>query len=120
MILFWPLLISCTNTPHKVQKRVNSEWKFIFTERKKYIMNHEECDTLHVLFAYYNNTKQKQIIEKVKTSCGCTKVQYKHEPINSKESGNLDVAIDMRGDRGFFLKITQGDCPHVLRSKINY
>ena len=79
-----------------------AEWKFIFDEKKKTFLDIEACDTLHVPFGYHNNTNKQQIIDSVKTSCGCTNVIYDKEPIAPGESGELMVHIDLTDESGAF------------------
>jgi hypothetical protein len=63
--------------PNEQSKPEEKEWKFIFLEKKKYFP-HQKKGILTTVFEYYNNTPNVQMIDNVRTSCGCTKLEYSH------------------------------------------
>lgn len=85
-------------------KDENREWKFIFKEKKKKILLHQYKDTITTFFDYYNYTDKVQLIDTIKTSCGCTKVRYPHKPIRVGEKGKIFISIDVTNDSGYFGK----------------
>ncbi|MBW4871354.1 DUF1573 domain-containing protein [Prevotella buccae] len=92
------------NTPlYSMIKDENREWKFIFKEKKK-ILLHQYKDTITTFFDYYNYTDKVQLIDTIKTSCGCTKVRYPHKPIWVGEKGKIFISIDVTNDSGYFGK----------------
>lgn len=92
------------NTPlYSMIKDENREWKFIFKEKKK-ILLHQYKDTITTFFDYYNYTDKVQLIDTIKTSCGCTKVRYPHKPIRVGEKGKIFISIDVTNDSGYFDK----------------
>ena len=121
LLCAFSLLVSCKDDVSKSPSKASSEknWKFIFKERKQYFMHMEKCDTLRTSFQYMNSTDSVQYIDTVKTSCGCTAVNYLHKPIKPGESGVLQVAIAMYGTEGFFSKSIgvyfHGQKPVVLK-----
>lgn len=99
------VLLSCTRKTQPVEtKKTEKEWKFIFTEKKKYFMKFNGGDTLHASFEYYNNTGEKQLIDTIKRTCTCTDIEYEHRPIGIGEKGKIDVTIDLEGTEGYFSK----------------
>ena len=76
-------------------------WKFIFLERKQVFLNMGDIDTLHATFAYYNNTGKTQIIEDVKTTCGCTSVDYPHKVIKAGERGKVEMYVKVNENVGY-------------------
>ncbi len=101
-VLVFSLIISCGKHQHQNGKKdAASEWKFIFKDRKKRFLN-IRSGVINASFNYYNNTGDPQLIDSVKTSCGCTNVQYSKKPINPNDSGTLRVTIDLTNEYGSF------------------
>jgi mono/diheme cytochrome c family protein len=51
-------------------------------------------ETIKVTYTDTNNSENDLIIQKTRTSCGCTILSYPKEPIKSQESYNIQASID--------------------------
>lgn len=103
--------------PNEQPKPEKSEWKFIFLEKKKYFP-HQKKGTLTTVFEYYNNTPNVQVIDHVRTSCGCTKVDFSHFPIKPRERGGIRVFIDLNESGAFSKSVAiyfHGQKPVILK-----
>lgn len=107
------------NSPQKAcMNKASNEWKFIFTEKVKYFMNLHETERLHVVFEYYNDTKEPQLIDTVKTTCSCINVVYPHNPILPYDRGSVSLYIDISNVNIFYRTIIvyfKGKTPVVLK-----
>lgn len=63
----------------------------------------EKGKTTKVNFPFTNNGTEALIIERVKTSCGCTATNYPKEPIAPGESASIEVSYKS-GSPGSFAK----------------
>ena len=104
LLLYYGKSKDTGNTPfYSMTKNEHREWKFIFKEKKKIIL-HQNKDTITTFFDYYNYTNKVQLIDTIKTSCGCTKVRYPHKPIRVGENGKIFISIDITNVSGYFHK----------------
>ena len=55
-------------------------------------------------FHYQNKSGKPIVIQDVKTTCGCTEVDYPKTPIKLGEKGCIKVRVDMSAVRGYFRK----------------
>ncbi|MEI7499448.1 MAG: DUF1573 domain-containing protein [Bacteroidota bacterium] len=60
-----------------------------------------EGETVSYSFSFKNTGKSDLIIAEVTTSCGCTVPSYPKTPIRPGESGNIKIAFNSNGRRGF-------------------
>lgn len=51
-------------------------------------------------FGYKNTGEGLLMIERVVTGCGCTVAEYSEKPLQSGETGFVEVIFDSRGKRG--------------------
>ena len=86
-----------------LNKNSDDKWKFIFIEKEK-ILSYKGTDKIIKSFDYYNDTKEKQNIDTIKTSCGCTHLIYSHTPIMPGDKGKIEVTIDVGENLDFLSK----------------
>lgn len=74
-------------------------------------------------FDFCNNTAASLVIQKVRTSCGCTSIDYPKEPLQAKEKGKIKVVLNTKGINGYFQKsimiLFSGLSPVLLKVKGN-
>jgi hypothetical protein len=60
----------------------------------------------HLSFIATNVSREEVIIDGVKTSCGCTSAKLPSDPwrLAPKESGRMEITVDLRGKTGTLLK----------------
>ncbi|MBR6286825.1 MAG: DUF1573 domain-containing protein [Bacteroidaceae bacterium] len=112
------LLIACQGKRDNTNltEKINSH--HIIEERVKEISLIVD-DTITTCFSFVNNSNFPLIIDTVRTSCGCTKVEYTHKPIEKRTKGLIKVNIDLEGYKGYFSKSLvvyfHNQPPEVLR-----
>jgi hypothetical protein len=60
-----------------------------------------EGETVSFAFSFTNSGKSDLLIAEVSTSCGCTVPSYPKTPIRPGEKGEIKVAFNSNGKRGF-------------------
>ncbi|MDO4818754.1 MAG: DUF1573 domain-containing protein [Prevotella sp.] len=113
------MLIAFAGCKQERKPITDRNWKFIFLEKKQIFLNMGDLDTLHASFAYYNNTGKTQIIEDVKTTCGCTSVDYPHKVIKAGERGKVKMSVKVGKNSGYVSQSAaiyfRGQKPVLLR-----
>ena len=95
------MLVAFAGCKQERKPIVDRNWKFIFLEKKQIFLNMGDMDTLHASFAYYNNTDKIQIIDAVKTTCGCTSLVYPHREIKNGERGKVEMYVKVNERAGY-------------------
>ena len=72
-------------------------------------------------FTFKNNSNKSVIIEKVKSSCGCTATNYPKEPVTPGQSANIAVSYMAKSSGNFsktiWVDFNVSDSPTVLKVK---
>lgn len=88
-----------------------------FFGKKKYFP-HQKKAMLTTVFEYHNNTPNTQMIDDVRTSCGCIKVEYSPRPIKPGARGGVGVCVDLKESDVFNKTIAvyfHGQKPVILK-----
>jgi hypothetical protein len=111
---------TCGQASAQDQKETGPVFKFDDTKWNFGMVR--ESELVHMEFKFTNTGTEPIIITEVKTSCGCTKVDYPKTPIKPGEKGVIKVNFDTTGkldrqDRTVDVISNAKGGPHQLRFK---
>ena len=98
-------LSGCKPSPNDAESQPSEPakpWTFIFKEKKKYLLHVDDRTKVQAVFTLHNNTGHIQLIDTVRTYCGCTKVSYPHYAIRDGKTDSVCVEINVPKERTFF------------------
>lgn len=98
-------LLGCSSNSNDAESQPSEPakpWTFIFKEKKKYLLHVDDRTKVRAVFTLHNNTGCMQLIDTVKTYCGCTKVSYPHYAIRDGKTDSVCVEISVPKERTFF------------------